>query len=92
MHFSVLCIIHDIISEIEFLLADIMWRRRVLVMVLVLEREQEGGVKGSRLISTIDQHEDHCGLMQETHWICKLQRTFQELCHSSRLLSVWLLT
>lgn len=35
MHFSILCIIHDIISEIEFLLADIMWRRRVLVMVLV---------------------------------------------------------
>lgn len=35
MHFSILCIIHDIISEIEFLLADITWRRRVLLMVLV---------------------------------------------------------
>lgn len=27
MHFSILYIIHDIISEIEFLLADIMWSR-----------------------------------------------------------------
>lgn len=33
MHFSILCIIHDIISEIEFLQADIMWWR-MLVMVL----------------------------------------------------------
>lgn len=38
MHFSILCIIHDIISEIEFLLADIMWRQRALVLVLVLKK------------------------------------------------------
>lgn len=34
MHFSLLCIIHDIISEIEFLLADIIRRRGMRVIVL----------------------------------------------------------
>lgn len=60
MHFSVLCIIHDIISEIEFLLAGIMWRWRVLVMLSSLREDGEGGVlKGTsgRLICTVDQHE-----------------------------------
>ncbi len=45
MHFSVLCIIHDIISEIEFLLADIMWRWKELGMVLVLEKRGGGSIK-----------------------------------------------
>lgn len=39
MHFSVLCIIHDIISEIEFILTSC---GGVLVMVLVLEKRGAG--------------------------------------------------
>lgn len=41
MHFSLLCIIHDIISEIEFLLAEIMWRQGTLVRLRVSEAERE---------------------------------------------------
>lgn len=32
MRFSILCIIHDIISEIGFLLADIMWRGALAIV------------------------------------------------------------